>query len=156
MADSEILKVINPAAAERDRSALISTVNIPPHAEWRQRNPIGVALSEPQHMIQTNHFKVDVNAISGVIVHHHVHIYKVNRDGSIDKTEDAAVEGDQLHNVDLVLRVLSKHPEWQGNGWAYDGRSILYTRRKLNFTCENSDRQPYFEEDVGLKTIDGK
>lgn len=42
MTDADILRVIAPPKADRERSDLITDRKIPPHAEWRSSPRIGI------------------------------------------------------------------------------------------------------------------
>jgi hypothetical protein len=155
MSDSDILQVIAPNASDRNRAALVGNPSLPGHAEWRLRNAVGTVLSAPQHSIRVNHFLVDTSRFPGVIVQYHVHIYKYERDGTLS-AKDSGQEGDQAVNLALVLKLLTRHPEWQGHGYSYDGRTLLFTSRRLNLTDRNDKNEPVVLDDIGVPSPEGK
>lgn len=152
MSDAAVLAVINPPAADRNRNP--GNVSLPGHAAWRQSTPIGAPLDPTQHQVVTNHFRVDTSRIAGSIVHHHVHIFRVMPDGS-RADRDSTVDGDQLANVALVLKLFTRHPEWSARGYSYDGKSALFTSGPLGLPAQNAERQPFLSESIGLPSLEG-
>eukprot|EP01039_Chlorochromonas_danica_P004141 gene4141-4546_t len=157
MSDAAILQVINPPAAERDRSAILAvgSFDLPAQSARRGERPIGAVLSSPQHIIRSNHFQVNVSGLSPQIAHYHVHIYRIAVDGSCDK-KDRAAEGEDSQNMALLLKLFDRHrAEWGGSGYAYDSRSALFTARRLNLPERNDSNQPFLQEDIGLPSVEG-
>jgi hypothetical protein len=154
--DRDILAVIAPPVAERNRQALVNSgpLSMPSHHEERMRNPVGNALtSNPQHIVRANHFKVDFSSAPGSIYRYHIHFYPVLRDGTTDKevgqTEDSRIL------VGLVNQLRKHHPEWEAIssrllGYAYDGRSTLFTSENLRLSGRNTSNEPFLEERVGI------
>eukprot|EP01034_Spumella_vulgaris_P025945 gene25945-32455_t len=163
MSDAEILAVINPPAAERDRSALVSreSYSMPGHAAWRMTPRIGRQLDAP-HVVRTNHFEVDTSTIPGVIVQHHVHIYRMEKD-DVSSTKDIASEEDPRVTISLLQLLRAKHPEWERLprgpgaklGFTYDGRSSLFTTMPLRLPDENDKGEPCSSDVIGLDNLDG-
>ena len=76
--NTDILKVINPPAAERERSHTAGSVILPGHAEYRMSPSIGCLL-RPSQVVRSNHFRVDTTGIVEKYHHYHVHIYRFKR-----------------------------------------------------------------------------
>lgn len=140
MTDADILAVINPPAAERNRTALVEAPRLPPHDVLRTRAAIGTILTGPQHVLRVNHFTMDVTMIAPAIAHYHVSIKKYDNSGQL-VLKDSAVDGDVLTNTSLLLKLFQRHPDWTGMGFSYDGRASLFT---------SQDRFLQVTEDVGL------
>ena len=143
MQDKDILSVINPSDAERGRSNFLdassanftpSSTTLPSHAEWRNNLKIGKALDPINQIVRSNHFSVDPRSIK-TLYQYVVHIYRFNRDGS-EATVDCAADEDARVNVELLLELAKKHPEWrigQQIGFTYNCRSTIYTSHQLPF-----------------------
>ena len=81
----------------------------------------------------------------------------MGRDG-VNRSEDVAHEEDTRKTVQLIRRLRDKHSaEWaeRGIGFAYDGRSSLYTTHSLRLNATNTDGQPFLDEIVGLPDSNG-
>jgi len=152
MTDRDILAVINPPASERERTALVAAGNtiLPSQSAWRMQTPIGKKIASG---VRANFFAVNPTSKSGMIVNYHVHIYKVDRTGAVETVDVAATEDTRV-TTSLLLRLKKKHPEWNVGNFAYDNRSSLYTSNKLPFTAKNDRNEPFFQEIVGISTID--
>lgn len=158
MTDADILKVINPPASERDRSALVAkgSTSMPGHAAWRMSPGIGRKMDKG---LKVNHFLINTTAIPGTIYQHHVHIYKVEKDGSIDKKDISTLEDSRI-TASLMLKLRKRHPEWenisgQPLGFTYDGKNNLHTSAKLPFKDKNERNEPCVTEMIGLENKDG-
>jgi hypothetical protein len=133
MTDRDISAVINPPACERVRK--VDNPRMPPLDEWRMRAPIGNALtSNPQHVVRANHFKVDFSNSPACIYHYHVHFYPIRKGVVMDK--DVGSSADSRVLVGLVNQLRKNHPDWETLssrplGYAYDGRSALFTSEDL-------------------------
>ena len=186
MSDKDIMAVISPPASERDRSALVaaSSTKLPPQAAWRytiiheypyyiyhritfkkktdffifhpkrMANPVGRRLDAG---VKANFFAMNPARMSGAIYVYHVHIYKVDRSGTID-TEDVASKEDVRITTSLLLNLRNKHPEWPSAaqmGLAYDNRSTLFATKRLPFTLRNDRNERCHSETVGVSTNEG-
>jgi hypothetical protein len=156
MTDHDILSVINPPASDRDRS--IDDPRMPSLEEWRMRAPIGTALtSNPQHVVRANHFKVDFSNVPACIYHYHIHFYPIRKGKVMDK--DVGSTADSRILVGLVNQLRKNHPDWETLssrplGYAYDGRSSLFTSENLN--CGKSSGDVILDESVGVVDNNGK
>ena len=114
MTDANILSVLNPPLNERNRESLVSqsSTTLPPQADWRMTNPI-IGQRIPNGVV-SNHFSVDTSSIPGAIYIYHVHIYKVDRDGTVKKDDVAATEDSRI-TTSLLKRLREKHPEFESN-----------------------------------------
>ena len=90
MSDAEILALINPPAAQRDREALIKRREMPEPDAWRLAVSIGAQLTG---VVRSNHFKVDATNFPRVIYHYHVHMYKHKFGGEVSDEDCVAKEG---------------------------------------------------------------
>jgi hypothetical protein len=156
MTPNEILAVINPPASDRDRSALVAQGNtvMPGQAAWRMATPVGKRLESG---VRTNHFPIESSRITGTIANYHVHIYKVQRDGTVDTVDIAATEDSRV-TTSLMLKLKKRHPEWDGGkviGFTYDNRSSLFTSQRLPLPGKNDRNEPFLSEIIGMSTIDG-
>ena len=157
--DAEILAVINPPIADRDRSALIRHRALPPVEKWRHSAPIGAELDMNTHSIISNHYRVMCGHLPPRIFQYHVHTYRLKRDGSVDST-DCAPDEDTRNLITVLLTLRRNHPEWaviggKKVGVAYDGKSALFTSSKLPFTLYTPENQAYFEERIYMANADG-
>jgi hypothetical protein len=163
-AAEDLLAVLNPTRADREsREGLVSqsSVVIPPHAAWRTSLRIGKVLNpENGHIISSNHFSIDHRRIPSFLYSYHVHMYKVNRDGSVETTDCVSTE-EFRNTTALMLALKKKHPEWgvndPGFGFSYDNKSSLFTTQPLRFpplSLNNRD-EPYVTEIIGLPNADG-
>ena len=150
MSDREILAVINPPAAERNRSALVADGPVMPgHHASRMAAPIGNALTS--HTVRANHFRINFANAPGTIYHHHVHMYKV-RNGEAEMA-DCTCDEDNRVTLGLMLQLRNRHPEWKDIGYAYDGRSALYTAGDLKLPALNDIGQPFLSKFVGVLDV---
>lgn len=143
MQDKDVLSVINPSDTERERHHFLdassanftpSSRTLPSHAEWRNNIKIGKPLDPIKQIVRSNHFSVDPKSIK-TLYQYVVHIYRFNRDGS-EAAADCAADEDARVNVELLLEVAKKHPEWhigQQIGFTYNCRSTIYTSHQLPF-----------------------
>jgi hypothetical protein len=154
MTDREILAVINPPASERNRSALVTNPRLPAHNPARMTTPIGNALTT--HTVRSNHFKMNFANIPGTIYHYHVHIYKVNSKTGETGATDCINDEDTRITIGLMDRLRIRHPDWKNIGYAYDGRSGLYTSADLSLPNRNSSDEPFWEEVVGIMDVHGE
>lgn len=115
------------------------------------QTPIGKKIASG---VRANFFTVNPSSKSGLIVNYHVHIYKVDRSGIVENVDVAATEDTRV-TTSLLLRLKKKHPEWNVGNFAYDNRSSLFTANKLPFTGRNDRNEPFFQEIVGISTVDG-
>ncbi len=186
LSDSSILTVINPPEADRrSRSTQLSltpdTCRLPSHHPFRMANSIGVILS-PQHIIRTNHFRVDTSHVVPQIYHYHVHIRKANPSsiGKATSREDVAGKEDSRITMTLLKQLRNRHPEWEALhsttesvskkgqakaatnasinqlGFAYDGASALFLNARLPLSDRNAKGEDVLIEEIGLVDKDGK
>lgn len=159
MTDAEILAVINPPAADRDRSSLVTHRIMPPLANWRNATPIGAVLDMKTHSVISNHYRVICSRLPPRIYHYHVHMYRLMRDGTMD-AEDCTPKEDTRNLISILLELRKRHPEWTSIGGktvgvAYDGKSALFTSARLPFTLYTAENQAYYEERVFMINADG-
>ena len=157
--DADILAVINPPAADRDRNALVRHRAMPPVENWRHSSSIGAVLDMNVHSVISNFYRVICSNLPPRIFHYHVHVYRLLRDGSMDAT-DCAPDEDTRNLITVIISLRKRHPEWatvggKKVGVAYDGKSALFTSAKLPFTLFTAENQAYFEEKVYLAKSDG-
>lgn len=163
MTDADILKVIHPPMSERDRTHLVCresdpydtrATQLPGHADWRHSPTAGRVLNPASQTIRVNHFRVDTSSIPDRISHHHVHIYRYDREGALCDG-DIAAEEDPRICVSLLTNLRRLHMEWEGIGITYDGRSGLFSSRSLPLPSENDKGEPCLSEDVHLINLNG-
>lgn len=115
-------------------------------------SPIGRKLDTG---VKANFFYVNPALITGVIYNYHVHIYKVDRSGTID-TVDIAGSEDTRITTSLLLGLRKKHPEWSTSiGFAYDNRSSLFTSKKLILPAKNDENKNFITEVIGVTSNEG-
>eukprot|EP01036_Dinobryon_divergens_P026494 gene26494-35157_t len=151
MSDRDIMAVISPPASERDRSALVaaSSTKLPPQAAWRMSNPIGRKLDSG---VKANFFALNPEKMSGAIYVYHVHIYKIDRTGTIDPVDVASKEDFRI-TTSLLLNLRNKHPEWPAKmGFAYDNRSTLFATKRLPLSLRNDKNERFLSETIGVST----
>lgn len=165
MGAADILAVINPPAAERDRSGLLSREmgpRLPGHSDWRYNAAIGAMLGS-QHVVRSNHYKLGTDALVGAIHHYHVHLYKLSVGTA--GVDDVAGQEDYRINLQLLANLRKRHPEWEQlliggvrkpGKFAYDGKSALYTNGTLPLSARNASNEPFHSEDIGVMNQDGK
>jgi hypothetical protein len=154
MSDANIAAVLCPTKEDLGkREALVHSASpeLPGHSAWRFETKIGKELnSSNNHLIRTNHFAVNPKNIPSTIYKYHVSLYRVGRDGQVDKT-DCAGEEDSRVTTSLVLRLKKKYPDWaKVTGFTYDNRSAVFTNAPLPLAARNSKNEPFLEEIVGL------
>ena len=163
MVDEEILRVIAPPLAERDRSQYINQsqvlhfqdngISLPAPAAYRYSLKIGRELNPATQIVRSNHFKVDLSKVVSAIHHYHVHIYQYNREGVLSET-DCAAEEELRVSVQLLLNLRKKHVEWDRDlagrdvGITYDGRSALFSTVEFQLPLKDKEDRPFLSEDV--------
>lgn len=158
MSDKDILAVINPPLAERNRADLITDVRLPGHAAWRNSNSIGAVLDMNTNTIRSNHFRVDTTKLPGRIFHYAVHMYRYNMSGA--RGDEDIVPKEDNRNLTAILKsLLAKHPEWSKGpdgkriGFTYNGKSFIFATSKLRFPDATSP--DVHGEDVHFTNLDG-
>ena len=166
--DADILKVINPPASERDRSEFLdasysittaygpTSVMLPSHAEWRNQWNVGVQLNPTNQIVRSNHFKVNTAKIPGAIYQYGVHLYRYDRENN--ESTDCSMEEDFRITATLIMALRDKHPEWNigaGVGFTYNLRSLIYTSSPLPLTGRDIHNQPFMDEIIFMKHLDG-
>lgn len=115
-------------------------------------SPIGRKI---ENGLKTNFYYVNPSEMTGVIYNYHVHIYKVDRSGTID-TKDVAATEDTRVTTSLLLGLRKKHPEWPASiGFAYDNRSNLYTSKRLILPSKNDKNENFLSEVIGITSNEG-
>lgn len=158
MTDSDILAVINPRPADRDRTGLIDAGGyspvLPAQNVYRQQTPIGVPIGHDNRLvITTNHFVVTGDAPTAV-TQYAVHLYRIGSNGA-DRSPDVAGEEDVRKTVQVMKSLLDRHTRDWGPV-AYDTRSTLFTTSPLRLSARNAEGLPYLSEIVGLPNKDGE
>ena len=169
MLDRDILAVIEPPAADRNRekhldlsSSLESAYTVtskmfPSHAEWRNTLRIGKTLNPTNQIVRSNHFLVDTRTIKSKLLQYAVQIYRFTSNGE-EVTTDCAGEEDSRITTGLVILLRDNHPEWgvgNGVGFTYNGRSIAYASSPLPLAGQRNDK-PFHEEILRIRKIDGR
>lgn len=170
MSERDILAVVNPPAADRDRSNRLDagysldlaykefSKMLPAHAAWRNTPKIGKTLNPDTQIIRSNHFRVDVRGLNSSVSQYVVHLYKFDREGK-EITTDCAQEEDSRITTGLVMQLRDSHPEWnigKGVGFTYNGRSIVYTSHPLPLgNGKDKNGSDTFSEILFIKQIDG-
>jgi hypothetical protein len=115
-------------------------------------NPLGRRLDSG---VKANFFALNPEKMSGAIYVYHVHIYKVDRSGTIDPVDVASKEDFRI-TTSLLLNLRAKHPEWPAKmGYAYDNRSTLFATKRLPFSSRNEKNERFLSETVGVSTNEG-
>lgn len=166
MGDADIIKILNPPLADRNRSALVdprapaftqTSVLLPLPAAWRTAQKIGKVLDPTRDIIRTNHFALDTKKIPGTIYQYAVHVYNFDKTGNVSK-ENSAPTMDIRESTALIMTLRKKMTNWatiQNLGLAYDGKSNIFTTQVLPLPGANDIGEPYLEEDIFLAKIDG-
>ena len=155
MMDKDILSVINPAAANRDRHP--APANMPPQEAWRNDWTLGKVLNPATQVVRANHFKVDCSALN-TVYQYVVHLYRLDKAGQPAAT-DCAGDEDSRISYGILAQLRDAHPEWgvgTGVGLTYNGRSVIFTTALLPFTLQDDHGQPMMSEIVRLKGLGGK
>jgi hypothetical protein len=168
MSDGDILAVIEPPAADRNRGNCLDTSSslesaytqtskmFPSHVEWRNTLKIGKVLNPTTQIVRSNHFLVDTSTIKKKLCQYAVHIYRFSHSGE-EVTPDCAGEEDSRITTGLIILLRDNHPEWgigNGVGFTYNGRSIVYTSSPLPLAGQRNG-VPFHEEILRPKKIDG-
>jgi hypothetical protein len=152
MSDQHVMAALRPAAAS-DRNLAMTNPRSPPPAEWRRRAPIGVLLDHRTYSLKANHFRVNTSRIPGRVYQYHVHIRQYDRAGAL-RPEDISHTEDFRINVELVMTLQARHPEWP-IGFLYDSRSTVFTTVALSLSEVNAAGEPFSVEDVAILNLDG-
>lgn len=116
-------------------------------SDWRSvkinRNPVSVV---------TNHFSVDASRLVEYIFHYHVNIFRMDKEGNVKRSDDQSIIGEYSENREVIVNLVSRHPEWASIGWTYDNRSTMFTSAPLGLTPETS-RPPSLEECVTTTSL---
>lgn len=131
-----------------------TSVVLPSHADWRFTNPVGKRLNGENEQVFTNHYHIDTSAIPPMIFGHSIHVFCVDKDDNT-VSEDIAATEELTILASLILAVKKKNPQWDTSCMAYNGRSMAYTSRRLEFNSFNNEGLPHQEEIVSLTKSDG-
>ena len=107
--------------------------------------------------VKANFFAMNPAKMTGAIYVYHVHIYKVDRSGTIDTVDVASVEDPRI-TTSLLLNLRNRHPEWPSPaamGLAYDNRSTLFATKRLPLALRNDRNERFHSETVGISTNEG-
>ena len=163
MTDADILKVINPSAADRNRSELVKgAVVLPTPAAWRDSVRIGKVLDPKKDVVRSNYFLVKQPTGSkapGTIYQYAVHIYLANskKSGTGAAPENLSATMDSSESTSLIISLRKNHPEWfTVGGCAYDGKSNVFTTNALPLPSRTAMDEPFISEEIFLMKRDGK
>ena len=99
---------------------------IPPRSDARLATNFNVAAR-----VVSNHFLINMSTIVPYIYQYHVSIYRIDRGGEVDLTNECSVQEDYRINYDILKVLRSAHSDWEGIGWAYDCKSTVHTSAEL-------------------------
>ena len=168
MSERDILAVVNPPIADRDRLNLLDATYsleqaykptskmLPAHAAWRNTPKIGKTLNPETQVVRSNHFRIDVKDFKSSISQYVMHLYRYDRK-DVEATEDCAQTEDSRLTTQLIISLRDNHPEWNigtGVGFTYNGRAIVYTSSPLPLTGDR-DGSPSHSEIIFIKQVDG-
>lgn len=142
--DPEILKIVSPEdASQATRDTFMTDADgvlnptLPPlkNSTWRmQANECaGKLLDPPTQIVRSNHFRLPINNLKDILYQYYVHIYKIQRDGTVHG-KDLVQEGDMAVNFALLNKLRrKKEAEWGSDkiGLTYDGRSTIFSTARL-------------------------
>lgn len=161
MTDRAILAIINPPAAQRDRSALItrSGVSMPGLDPQRLENKAGVEIPAAGGavVITSNHFAVNAAGVPLTMTQYDVCLQKILRSG--DAGENVSEKDDIRKTLQVVKTLVARHPAWSqaGLGLAYNSAASMYTTRPLpGLTATDWKGRLCVSEVVGLLNKDGE
>jgi hypothetical protein len=152
MNDQNVLSALRPSASSH-RLDSITNPRFPSPDEWRCNTPVGALLAHNTHSLKANHFRVHTNNIPSQIYQYHVHIRQYDRTGVL-QPEDTSHTEDYRINVELIMIIQARHPEWT-NGFLYDSRSTIFTTVPLPLFELNAENRHFYSEDVALLNFDG-
>ena len=157
LSDQACMRIIDPPAQEKFRDHLLPTTGtngrnpywLPALEPWRVSHDVGVMLDNHTQIVRANYFRVNPKMLPKRIFHYYVGIFRYDRDGQIG-TEDFSKSNEKQSNTMLMKQLLLQQPEWKnaGIGFAYDGKSSLYTSNSLSFKKGGSD--DHFQADVNF------
>ena len=151
MTDRDILAVINPPDAERNRDVLVQgNPRMPDHEEWRLTVSVGHRL-DPQHVIRSNHFLVNTDCMPPRFYQYDIQLRKYGHGRVLIDINIAHTE-DTRNTRALVASLWALHPDWP-RAFAYDDRSTLFTCQALVLNG-SSDMGSSLVEDVCLPNQD--
>ena len=168
MTDRDILAVINPPAADRDRSNRLDSSYsletaykefsqmLPAHADWRQTPKIGKKLNPATQIVRSNHFRIDTRSLPTAISQYVIHLYKFDRQGK-EITSDCAGDEDSRTITELVIRLGQNNPQWllgSGRGFCFNGRSLVFTSSPLPLPAD-ANKGHSQSEIMFIKRVDG-
>lgn len=156
MTDRAILAIVNPPAAERQRT--ISTPLLPPHEAWRFSPRVGRSLDPRTQIVRANHFQINTAGIPGSLYQYAVHVYPFEFVTKDFAKEDSCGKEDARILMALLLEIRKSHADWEarpGFAMTYDGRSLIFTTLELPFTDTNDQNEPFHSQIVCLRNIDG-
>lgn len=168
MTDVEILKIISPPLADRNRSALVnpmagpygdSSVVLPTPAGWRHTGArIGKVLDQKNQIVRSNYFLLTPPSGKSrptTIYHYNVNIYSIGKDGRVSSENMSNIIESQ-ESTTLILSFRKSHPEWPtSGGFAYDGKANIFTTELLPLPSKSPADEPFIAEDTPLNKPDG-
>jgi hypothetical protein len=158
LSDSACLRIINPPAQEKFRDHLLPKTGVngrnpywlPTLEPWRVSHDVGVMLDNHSQIVRANYFRVNPKMLPKRISHYYVSIFRYDREGTIG-AEDFSKSNEKHTNTAIMKTfLLAQLPEWKnaGLGFAYDGKSSLYTSASLSFKKGGAD--DHFQADVNF------
>ena len=168
MTDRDILAVIDPPAADRDRSNRLDasyslesaykefSKMLPAHADWRQSPKIGKRLNPQTQIVRSNHFRIDTRSLPTAISQYVIHLYKFDHQGK-EITVDCVGDEDSRTVTELVIRLGKNNPQWllgSGRGFCFNGRSIVFTSTPLPLPVDENKGFSH-SEIIFIMRVDG-
>ena len=154
--DRELLAVLNPSQADRQRTTVVVNPRLPTLEPWRFRPAVGAL-----NTVTSNFFRVDTSKIPKKLYQYALHLYQFNvKLNQFDSTDCAGEEEDRILWT-LYKKLAEKHPEWNlvsGKvGCAFSGRSVLFTTALLAFPSGsiNAQGEAYHEENIAMPDLEG-
>lgn len=140
---SAVLAVIDPPAAERNRSNMVNLgTQLPGHSALRtMMAPVAFPLGGDT--IQSNHFRINPTRIPGIVFKYHVAIFRLMADG-VEKDVTASTDS-VPQNIQIMLQLKEKQTTWHpaggdSLGYLYDGKASLVTSRDLGIGQAGEDQ----------------
>jgi hypothetical protein len=173
MGPAAVLAVIRPSPADRNRTSLVTDPRLPKYVPNGPRETLKIGAQLPSTSavrITANHFGFSAGfAPCQTIKHYHVHLYRLDRTGSIrvgakGGDGDVAATEDARKTMQLMHKLIEAHPEWNNGsggrstaplGYAYDTRSRLFTTAALPFPDRDANNMPCLTETVTLPAREG-
>ena len=129
MTNRDVLAVINPHIADRNRSALVQdNPRMPSHEEWRLTGNVGHRL-DPEHVIRSNHFLVNTDRLPSQFYQYDIQLRKYGQ-GRVLSDDNFSHTEDTRNTRTLIASLWALHLDWP-RAFSYDDRSTLFTCQAL-------------------------